>query len=91
MIINIIISIGSSGVPHARHGQSGAPLLISQPIRPPDSQPHSSRVASASGHQTGGFQSGSVGGVRKMCTKCGQNPANPGRGWCQQCYINSTT
>lgn len=27
--------------------------------------------------------------VAKICTKCGKKPANPGKGWCQECYIQS--
>ena len=32
-----------------------------------------------------GYQSGTV----AMCKKCGLQPANPGRGWCQSCFIKS--
>lgn len=85
------VMVVGQGQPIGGSGGLGMGGQQQQPAAPgPTNQTAPGSAASMS---AASYQSQSVTVVSKgqaMCKKCQKQPANPGRGWCQSCYINKS-
>ena len=83
----LYIPSGGPGIPSSSSHQQGEV--------PPTSQPQGSKTKICSSPPSGGLPSSALStsapptSSPSLCRQCNKRYANPGRSWCQQCYLDS--